>query len=119
MRRGVFVAVLFVLGCEPERATVRILGASISREAETKKLVVDVDVEAHEGLGNNVGHYCVSVQWPFDPKYTDKCASDLEDGDTKSLRFVSEKTDHKPGELVRVRAFTSVQTGGVDLNAPP
>lgn len=103
--------------CERERATVRILGATATRLPD-RRLAVDVDVEAHEGLGGNLGRYCVGVAWPFVATFDNQCASDLEDGDTKSLHFVSERTDH-PAGLIRVRAFTSVETGALDIDAPP
>lgn len=116
MRR--YALFLLLLACEPERATVRITDASVVRD-DQRRLVVDVDVEAHEGLGKNLGRYCVSIQWPGETDYLDRCDTDLEDGDTKTVRFVSEREDYVIGALIRVRAFTSVQTGGVDLNAPP
>ena len=109
-------AALTLLACD-QGATVLVLDASPSR-APDKRVVVDVQVEGVEPAGRNVGAYCVSIHWfnvGFNPAtapatryvgeldFLEQCAADLRDGDQRTFRLVSNKTDLVKGMPARVQ----------------
>jgi hypothetical protein len=76
-----------------------------------------VDLEAQEGVGGNVGVYCVRVTFAGQPAYREECRADLEDGDTKTVRVVSDG-DLAPGTAITVRVRLGVVDVGRSLAAP-
>ena len=85
-------------------------------------VVTDVQLEAAEQAGGNAGQYCVSVHWfnpPFDSRTlersfyegeidsTEACAADLSDGDQRTWRLVSKRTDLPVGTPARVQVHWS------------
>jgi hypothetical protein len=109
-------AALGLLACD-QGATVLVLDARPSRAAD-RRVVVDVQLEAVEPGGRNVGWYCVSIHWfnfGFDPAtppagryvgeldFLEQCADDLRDGDQRTFRLVSHNTDLVKGMPARVQ----------------
>jgi len=104
------------LACD-RASTIRILDARTSR-LPGGAVATDVQLEAAEQVGGNAGQYCVSVHWfnpPFDSRTeprafyegeldsTEMCDADLEDGDQRTWRLVSEKKDLPVGTPARVQ----------------
>ncbi len=109
-----------VLACA-HVSTIRILDARTSREPDGA-VVTDVQLEAAEQAGGNAGQYCVSVHWfnpPFDSRTlersfyegeldsTEACAADMSDGDQRTWRLVSKRTDLPIGTPARVQVHWS------------
>lgn len=94
--------------CDAPRATVGVTDARASRDAAGRVVVV-VELQASEGLGGNVGSYCVRVSFAGEADRED-CRADLEDGDTVTLRFVSSGA-LPAGAAIGVR----VRLGAVDV----
>jgi hypothetical protein len=118
----VVCVVLGLCGCgDDPRASLEITSVRAMRVSDVdRRVVVDVDSEASEGLGGSIGYYCVSVLFPFSEDYVDQCGSDLQDGDTRSFSFVSERADLPGGSNIRVQARVGKkQTGLEDLPTPP
>ena len=106
-------------GCSIDRnAALEILEARIVRDPDGR-VAIDLSIEAIEQSGKNVGTYCVSAHFmpigfatnTFEaPRYNNEldfvqlCASDLEDGDRRAFRLVSNRTDLPPLTPVRVQA---------------
>jgi hypothetical protein len=78
-----------IAGCDEPRAALEITDARAFR-APDRRVVVDVDLVAYEGLGKNVGTYCTRVTFAGQDKPAEECSADLEDGDTKTVRLMSE-----------------------------
>ena len=78
--------------------------------------MAEVDLLAHDQLGGKVGIYCTQVTFPGETPI-EACDADLEDGDRRTIRWVSLGTP-APGGLVNMR----VRLGSVDdqrtLGAP-
>lgn len=104
--RGVVLFVLTLAACEGPRASIEIEDARVSRDA-ANKVVAELDILAHDQLGGSVGLYCSQATFPGEPPI-DRCDADLEDGDRRTLRWVSTGTPG-PG-VVNVR----VRLGNVD-----
>lgn len=75
--------------CDDPGAALEITDARTFR-ADDARIVVDVDVRAHEALGGNVGVYCVRTSFAGQANAPEHCHADLEDGDRRTLRFVSD-----------------------------
>lgn len=106
-----------VSACE-RPANVVIVEATPFR-GEGARVVVDVELEGVDQAGGSAGPYCVSVHWfpiGFDPAFqgvqvryvgeTDfvsACGNDLGDGDRRTVRLVSNKTDLVAGAPARVQ----------------
>jgi hypothetical protein len=117
-RRFVLAVGLVALSACDRPAEVSIRDARASRGADNR-VVVDVDLEAIEQAGGAAGPYCVSVHWfdiGFDPApqgtqlrylgetdFVSECANDLGDGDRRTVRLVSSKTDLAAGAPARVQ----------------
>jgi hypothetical protein len=116
---------LLSLACTRVSA-VLILDARPSR-APDNRVAVDVQLEAVEQGGGGAGPYCVSVHWfnfGFDSNTEERatyegeldsveqCANDLSDGDQRTYRLVSNRTDLATGlpARVQVRQGHSFQT---------
>ncbi|MBX3189837.1 MAG: hypothetical protein KF819_22620 [Labilithrix sp.] len=126
MRRIALALAPFVLAACERPSQVLLLGANPYRDADGR-VVVDVDVEGVEQSGGSVGLYCVSVHWfppgvfrgqPAAHRYFGEvdhvvlCATDLGDGDRRTVRLPSTRTDLPPGMPARVqirldRAYTT------------
>jgi hypothetical protein len=79
------------LACSGPRATIEIEDArSMFLGDGTHKVVVEVDVLAHEQLGGNIGQYCTSVTYTGQTDIAQVCYQDLSDGDRRTVRLVSE-----------------------------
>lgn len=96
-----------LLACEGPRASIEIEDARVSRD-EGNKVVAEVDLLAHDQLGGSVGTYCTKVVFPNETP-VEACSADLEDGDRRTIRWVSLR-EPPPGALVNVR----VRLGSVD-----
>lgn len=106
-----------LLACDEPRASIEILDARAFRGPDNR-VVVDVDLLAHEGLGKNVGIYCTRVTFAGQEDPAEECDADLEDGDTKTVRLVSDK-DIAPGAAITVRVRLEHVDVGRSLAAPP
>ena len=110
------LGVLLVLACTRTSA-VLILDARVSR-APDQRVLADVQLEAVDQGGGHVGPYCVSIHWfnfGFDPttpelirypgalEVIEECQNDLGDGDQRTFRLVSTRTDLPPGAPARVQ----------------
>ncbi|MDB4941400.1 MAG: hypothetical protein JWP97_934 [Labilithrix sp.] len=106
---------LGALACD-QPAYVRILDTRLSRDAQNH-VVAEVELEAAEQGGGNVGPYCVSIHYfalgvvqttalqtyPGELEAVELCASDLSDGDQRFVRLVSTRGDLGPGLPARVQ----------------
>ena len=114
------VVLPIVLACD-HVSTIRVLDARTSR-LPGGAVATDVELEAAEQGGGNAGQYCVSVHWfnaPFNSRTeeasfypgeldsTERCDADLEDGDQRTWRLVSKKTDLPIGTPARVQVHWS------------
>ncbi len=111
------VVSLTTLGCDTV-SYVRILDARVTRDAENH-VVADVQLEAAEKGGGNVGHYCVSIHYfvvgtvqsvgyqtyPGELDAAELCDDDLSDGDQRFVRLVSTRTDLGAGLPARVQVL--------------
>jgi hypothetical protein len=114
VRAGLVVAISVAIagaiaGCEDPGAALEITGARAARTPD-KRVTVEIDLVASEGLGKNIGIYCTRVTFAGQEKPAEECKADLEDGDTKTVRLVSEK-DLPDGAAIAVR----VRLGNVDI----
>jgi hypothetical protein len=93
------------VGCDEPGATLRLVDVRASRTPENR-VAVDVELVADEGLGGNIGVYCTRVTFEAQAVPAELCSTDMEDGDIKTVRLVSE-TDlgavPNPSISVRVR----------------
>ncbi len=104
-----FVGSLGVVACSEPRATLEVTDVRAFRGSD-ERVVVDIDLVAHEGLGNNVGRYCTRATFAGQVAPTEVCSADLEDGDEKTVRIVSD------GDLADEAAITvRVRLGSVDI----
>jgi hypothetical protein len=120
------LAAVLGAGCD-HSATVLVVAARPSRDPDNR-VAVEVEVEAVEQAGGSVGRYCVSVHW-FSPGFNpttevqrfyqgeldwiEACASDLEDGDRRTVRLVSNRTDLAKDLPARVQVKSA---GGFQTN---
>lgn len=94
---------LLGIACSDPRASLKIDTTAMTRDTE-RRVVVDVELTASEGLGGNIGAYCVRVTFAGQSAFREQCAADLEDGDRKKLRFVSDGAVPPQGAIfVRIR----------------
>jgi hypothetical protein len=107
---------LFILACEGPRAGIEIEEVIAFRDP-SRKVVVDVVIRGREGLGGNVGNYCARATFPGQAEPAETCASDLEDGDTKALRFVS-AGDVAEGSTIGIRVRHEGRDRGANVVAP-
>ena len=108
---------LLAIACNDARAGVDVTDVRASREPD-QRIAVDVDLVAHEGLGGPLGTYCTRVDFPWQPRPAEVCKADLHDGDTTTIRLVSDLTLAPGAPIhVRVRHFGVDHTR--DLAAPP
>ena len=120
LRRALWASALLAgatgaLGCEDPGATVTMTDTRVSRDPE-RNVLVDIDLLAHEGLGRNVGYYCVRVTFMDDKFIQEECHADLEDGDTKTMRVVGPNLN--PGALIKLRLRLSAADQRIDVFAP-
>lgn len=114
------LALSVALACD-HVSTIRILDARVSR-IDGGAIATDVELEAAEQGGGNAGQYCVSVHWftvgfnaqteessfyPGELDSTERCDADLEDGDQRTWRLVSRRTDLPAGTPARVQVHWS------------
>jgi hypothetical protein len=118
-------AALLALACDRSVAVV-ILETRTAR-APDNRVFADVEVEAVEQGGRGAGGYCVSIHW-FNPGFNpateprsyypgeldriEQCANDLSDGDRRTFRLVSNRSDLAAGlpARVQVRVGDSFET---------
>lgn len=96
-------------GCDASDAGIEIVGSRVWRAAD-KRVAVEVDLEAHERLGDNIGTYCTRVTFAGQTNVVEECRADLEDGDTRTVRVLSEG-DLPEGAAITVR----VRIAGIDV----
>jgi len=88
--------------CEGPRASIEIEAMRVSRDGGNH-VVAEADLLAHDQLGGSVGTYCSQVSFPGETP-VEACDADLEDGDRRTLRWVSLGTPSVGGTVaVRVR----------------
>lgn len=114
MRR--LALLLLTCACNDPGATLEITDIRTGRLPD-RRVLVDIDVLAHEFLGDNIGTYCTRMTFTGEPNFVEHCSADLEDGDTKTIRFISER-DLPPGALLTVRIRLGKQETRRDLAAP-
>jgi hypothetical protein len=117
MRTMLFALVLALPGCDDPGATLEITDARATRDAG-RHVVVDVDLLAREGLGGNVGTYCTRVTFTGQTAPREVCSADLEDGDAKTVRLVSDG-DLAAGAPIAIRVRFGATDVGRSLAAPP
>ncbi|HVJ92217.1 MAG TPA: hypothetical protein VM580_20595 [Labilithrix sp.] len=103
-------------GCEDPGAKLEMLDARAFRA--DGRVVVDIDLRAHEALGGNFGIYCTSVTFPGQERPAEQCSADLEDGDTKTVRLLSDGWV-APGASMSVRVRWDRAAIVRTLAAPP
>ena len=106
-----------VSACDETGASVEITDARAFRAAGGR-VVVDVDLRAHESLGKNIGVYCTRVTFAGEVDPVEACSADLEDGDTKTVRLMS-AGDPAPGAAITIRVRLDRVDVGRSLAAPP
>lgn len=89
---------LTLAACDDPLTEVSIEDARTFRQGAA--VVVELDLRGSEGGGGNVGQYCLRVTFPFQPMQ-ERCFMDLEDGDTKTVRFET-TTAVAPGAVIPV-----------------
>jgi hypothetical protein len=114
---GLFAALLGAGACGDPGAAVEIRDAQASRDA-VRRVVVDVELLARESLGGNVGTYCVRVTFTGQAEPREQCSTDLQDGDTKVIRFTSDG-DLPPNVPINIRVRLGSVDVGRSLAAPP
>lgn len=114
---GLAFALASSVACErPSQVVIRNV---IAYRGADNRVIVDVELEGVEQSGRAVGPYCVSVHWfvagldpgAFEPQlryfgeidHATQCASDLGDGDRRTMRFVSNETSLLRGAPARVQ----------------
>jgi hypothetical protein len=112
------------LGCDDPGAALRITDAHASRNPDGR-VAVEVDLEAHEAGGRNIGIYCVRVTFTAESPqelplsvFHEECRTDLRDGDTKTTRLVSDRGDLPEGDPIHIRVRLAATDIGRDLAAP-
>lgn len=120
MRRALLVlaTITCLAGCEDTDASLNIESATATRTPD-KRVAVDAVLAAEEGLGGNVGNYCVTVTFAGQDYPAQICAADLRDGDRKTVRLVSDKASIAPGAAISVRVRLATVDVGRSLVAPP
>lgn len=103
--------------CDDTGASLQITDARAHRAAD-KRIVVDVDVLASESLGRNIGTYCTRVTFAGQKDPVEQCSADLEDGDTKTVRLVSESARIFDGAPITIRVRHANVDVGRTLAAP-
>ena len=103
--------------CDDTGASLQITGARAHRAVD-KRVVVDVDLVASESLGGNIGTYCTRVTFAGQETPVEQCSADLEDGDTKTVRLVSESDRISDGAPITIRARHANVDVGRTLAAP-
>jgi hypothetical protein len=98
-------------------AALEIVDARSARDPGTRRVSVDVDLRARESLGGNIGVYCVRTTFAGQAEPRETCAADLEDGDLKTLRFVSDG-EVAAGAAIQVRARLGATDAERFLAAP-
>lgn len=96
------LAVSVAVGCDPG-TSIQITDVHSSR-VDGDRVAVDVELVAAEATGNNIGTYCTRVTFVGQPTPSEQCNSDMKDGDTKTVRFVSDgRVDSRTTITIRVR----------------
>ncbi len=111
MRAFLVAGCALAVGCSGPRAAIEIEQAhSFYVDNDSRRVVVDVELLAHDQLGGNVGGYCTRVTFPGQADPAEVCYDDLEDGDRRTVRLVS-TADILDGAMIAVR----VRLGDVDV----
>lgn len=112
----ILAAALPALACD-RSSGVLILDARVSRGLD-ESVIADIQLEAVEQGGGGAGPYCVSIHWfnfgfngateerafyEGERDSVEECANDLSDGDQRTWRLVSHKTDLERGLPARVQ----------------
>ena len=105
------------LGCSDPHAQIEVTGVRTWR-APDAHVVVDVDFVASEALGGNIGMYCTRATFPWQKEPAETCKADLEDGDTATVRLVSNAWLPK-GALITVRVRHAATDQTRTVVAPP
>jgi len=116
----VMLAIAFgmaAMACDGPGASIEITDARAFRGADNR-VVLDVDLRAHEALGGSVGIYCTRVTFAGQGNPAEVCSADLEGGDTKTVRLVSDG-DLEPGAAITIRVRLDRTDVGRSLAAPP
>lgn len=110
IRSSLLAAVgLVALACDGPRASLEITGVHASR-GEDRRVIIDVELRASENMGGNIGTYCTQVTFAGQADPAERCRTDLEDGDTATVRVISDGDVPEGGAInIRVRHF------GVDI----
>ena len=112
---GLLAAALMAVACDEPDSGVDIVDSRIFRA--DGRVVVEVELLAHERLGDNVGTYCTRVTFTGQTNVFEECHADLEDGDSRTIRATSE-FNLDEGTLVVVRVRHAARDVGRSLLAP-
>jgi hypothetical protein len=112
------IAAGVLAACDTVGAQLTIEDARATRDA-AKNVVVDIDLVAREGLGGNVGTYCTRVTFTGLPSPQEVCSTDLRDGDTKTVRVVSNGGFVNEGAAIAIRVRLAAHDVEWNLVAPP
>jgi hypothetical protein len=110
------VCLVALVRCNEPGASITIKDARAWRDAE-RRVVVDIDVIAHEALGDNIGTYCTRVTFTGQAVPAEQCSADLTDPDTKTIRVRSDG-DLPAGAAINVRVRLGAVDQGRSLAAP-
>jgi hypothetical protein len=113
---GVVAAMLLASACDDPGAGIDIVNSRIWRAAD-RRVVVEVDLLAHERLGRHVGTYCARVMFEGQTDPVVECSADLGDGDLRTVRASSDG-DLPPGAVIAIRVRLASTDVGRTLLAP-
>lgn len=114
------VAAFALVGCTDPGASIEVEDARSARGAD-RRVLVDIDVLAREGLGGNIGVYCTRVGFTRRTGAVERhesCASDLSDGDTRTIRVISDDADLAAGAPITVDVYLGAIAVRRSLVAP-
>ncbi len=111
------ISTVALLACDEKGSSLEITGARAFR-VEDRRVAVEMDVVAFQRLGGNLGTYCAQALFEGEPAPVDQCATDLEDGDQKTIRLTS-RTELEPNAAIQARVRVDAVDIGRKLVAPP
>jgi len=113
MRRALFFSALVgVAACDDPLSQINLEDIRLSSTTD-KHLIVEVDVRATEAGGRNIGNYCVEITFPGQTNIQRVCNNDLTDGDTRTVRIVSDAVIATGGTVLvaaRLPTYISSET---------
>lgn len=107
--------VLSTLSCSGNRARIEVEDTRTGWVdfASNRRVYVELDLLGSDQLGGNIGRYCLTTKFAGTLQVPDACATDLSDGDRKTMR-VESQGDQPEGVPINV-VVTLVGAGPADF----